>query len=72
MKIDGKDIARQNMARKAEMDKLKSGGEDIKEEIVDRGAHFDHMLSLIEAIHDKDPDAAHKHMMAYADSASKK
>lgn len=72
MKIDGKEIAKQNMARKAENDKLKEGGEDIKKEMLDRGAHIDHMFSFIEAIHSKDPDAAHKHMLAYAESASKK
>jgi DNA-binding GntR family transcriptional regulator len=72
MKVDGKEIARQNMARKKENDELKSGGEDIKNEIESRGDHIAHMFSMIEAIHAKDPEMAHKHMMAYAESASKK
>lgn len=72
MKVDGKEIARQNLARKAENDKLKSGGQDVKNEIAERGAHINSMFSFIEAIHSKDPEAAHKHMMDYASSISGK
>lgn len=72
MKLDGKELAKRNLAQKAENDKLLEEPHAVQKEILDRGDHITQMMSLIEAIHSKDPEAAHKHMMSYAQSSSKK
>lgn len=72
MKVDGKAIAKANLAQRASnQNDAKEATNSEEEQIVDRGAHIDHMFSFIEAMHSKDPSSAHKHMMAYAQSMSK-
>ena len=72
MKVDGKAIAKANLAKRASNEKMGSDAAPaLQEEILDRGAHIDHMFSMTEAVHAKDPKAAHKHMMAYAQSMAK-
>jgi hypothetical protein len=49
----------------------KEGGESIKEQ-ENMGDNIKHMLSFIESVHSKDPEAAHEHMMNYAKSVHEK
>ncbi len=72
MKVDGKEIAKANLAKRASNEKMGAeAGPAVQEEILDTGAHINHMASMIEAVHSKDPQAAHKHMLAYAQSMAK-
>lgn len=66
MKIDGKKIAQ-------EMKKKKDSDMDLKKDLPAEkdgatGSHLIYMSSFMDAIHAKDPEMAHKHMMDYARS----
>lgn len=69
MKFDGKAIAQAAMEKKKN-EKLESTGEDMVREQEKEGSHIKAMMSLIEAIHHKDPETAHKHMVEYANAAA--
>jgi hypothetical protein len=65
MKIDGAEIARAEARKKKNMDLEKEGHESNKEQEME-GSHIKAMASFIEAIHHKDPEAAHMHISEYA------
>lgn len=70
MKIDGKKIA-QEMKKKKE-----DSGADLKKDLPAEkdgatGSHLMYMSSFIDAMHAKDPEMAHKHLMEYAKHATK-
>lgn len=72
MKIDGKELARANLAKR--MENKRDGDaapEEVEGEIQEQGAHIKDMANLIEAIHGKDAKMAHECMMEYAKSYSK-
>lgn len=67
MKLDGREIARANLAVRKENQRI--GDEapmDVQSAIMDQGAHIKAMLSLIEAIHSKEPQAAHEALADYS------
>jgi len=68
MKVDGKELAR-NAARIKKNASLEGEGHVSNKEQEGMGAHIQCMMSLIEAIHHKDPEAAHKHIMEYSKHA---
>lgn len=67
MKIDGKAIAR--AMSKSNSDLVNEGHETIREQ-EEMGAHIKAMASFIEAIHHKDPEAAHSHLNDYMKNKS--
>lgn len=74
MKVDGKELARMHAKKSA-----KSLSKQVSDQEVEGGAeddvsepeHIQHMMLLIHAMDKKDAEAAHKHMMDYADVASR-
>jgi len=72
MKMDGKEIARANLARRA---MNKKDGDDasseVQGEIQDQGAHLKEMMDFIEHVHGRDAKGAHESMMKYAQAYSK-
>ena len=66
MKVDGKSLAKEAIARKKENESLEKEGHKSEREQEAMGSHISEMASFIEAIHHKDPEKAHKHMMNYA------
>lgn len=68
MKIDAKAL----VAKHSKQRELGKEGQQTINEVADRGEHISHMMSLIEAVHKKDPQAAHEHMINYAKSQSAK
>lgn len=68
MKIDAKELALRHVKHSTQKELGKEGERTINE-VIDRGAHIDLMASMIEAIHKKDSQAAHEHMMAYSKAA---
>lgn len=72
MKMDGKEIARANLARRAM--NQKDGDDAPKEvngEIQDQGAHIKEMMDFIEHVHGKDAAKAHESMSKYAQAYAK-
>lgn len=65
MKIDGAEIARAKMKKKENMEFEKEGHKSEREQ-EEEGGHIKAMASFIEAIHHKEPEKAHDHMMDYA------
>lgn len=67
MKVDGKKLASEYVKSKKEQpasvgeDKVEHGGQEYNNCI-------DHMSRFIEAIHNKEPHEAHKHIVAYSKS----
>ncbi len=71
MKLDGKEMARANLAKRAENKKDGDDApEEVQGEIADQGEHVKAMGSMIEAIHNKDPVMAHDCMIRYAKAYS--
>jgi len=68
MKIDAKQLALKHAKHSKQPELVKEGQQTINE-VIDEGAHIDLMASLIEAVHKKDPQAAHLHMMSYSKAA---
>jgi hypothetical protein len=60
MRIDGAQIAKDAM-HKIGSKKFDKEGSVVEQEVMDRGKGIANMMSLIEAIHAKDADAAHSH-----------
>lgn len=72
MKMDGKEMARANLAKRAENKKIgDEAPEEVEGEIEDQGEHVKAMGSMIEAIHNKDPVMAHDMMVKYAQAYAK-
>ncbi len=71
MKVDGREIAKAE-ARKKENMKLEKEGEVTIREQEAEGDHIKAMASFIEAIHHKDPEMAHMHIMDYVKKAAQK
>jgi len=72
MKLDGKEMARANLAKRKENQKDGDAApEEVEGEIQDQGEHVKAMGSMIEAIHNKDPVMAHDCMVQYAKAYSK-
>ncbi len=71
MKISGSEIAKAAMRKKENASLEKEGDAEVRDQ-EQAGNHIEAMLSLIEAIHHKDPEMAHKHMMDYASKATMK
>lgn len=67
--MDGKEMARANLAKRAENKKDGDAApKEVEGEIADQGEHVKAMGSMIEAIHNKDPEMAHQHMIKYAEA----
>ena len=69
MKIDAKSLAK-NDARIKKNAELTNEGHVMQREGEAMGEHIKAMMSLIESIHHKDPEAAHQHIVAYAKHAA--
>ena len=64
MKVDGKSIA-QAIMRQKENAKLTEEGKNTIDDIRNRGDHILQMASVVDAIHEKNPEKVHEHLDKY-------
>jgi cystathionine beta-lyase family protein involved in aluminum resistance len=64
MKIDGALLAKANARKKMNLE-FKDEGRQVIQNTIDMGKKFESMMSFIQAVHEKNPVEAHKHMYAY-------
>jgi hypothetical protein len=64
MKIDGALLAKANARKKMNL-QFKDEGRQVIQNTIDTGKQFESMMSFIQAVHEKNPIEAHKHMCEY-------
>lgn len=64
MKIDGALLAIANARKKSNL-QFENEGRKVIQDNIDVGKKFESMMSFIQAVHEKNPIEAHKHMCSY-------